>query len=112
MCSVRQDGGELTNTGEPQGVVCEACFQTLPSSGVPFKANPVIEFNAVCRTCGGIGLSAGTSFRKPIMLGAAGVHVLGCILCRSPCWEWVRRAVQWSLAIGCTERLKMQSIRH
>jgi hypothetical protein len=54
---------------------------TLPASGAYLKASPVIESNVVCRTCGGIGLSAATSLRKPIMLGAAGVNVLGCILC-------------------------------
>ena len=46
-----------------------------------FKASLVIESNVVCRTCGGIGLSAAASFRKPIMLGAAGVNVFVCILC-------------------------------
>ena len=54
--------------------------QTLPASGVYFKVSPVIESNVVCRTCGVIGLQAAASFRKPVMLGAAGVNVVGCIL--------------------------------
>ena len=56
-------------------------FQTLPASGVYFKASPVIESDVVRRTCGSIDLSAAASFRKPIMLGAVGVNVFGCTLC-------------------------------
>jgi len=76
-------GGFCAPTVSPE----ESCLKhvsneyTLPASGVYLKASPVIESNVVCRTCGGIGLSAATSFRKPLMLGAAGVNALGCILC-------------------------------
>ena len=56
-------------------------FQTLLVSGVCFMASPVIEFNVVCRTCGGIVFSVAASFCKSIMLSAAGMNVFGCILC-------------------------------
>jgi len=75
-------GGFCAPTVNPE----ESCLKhvsneyTLPASGVYLKASPVIESNFVCRSCGRLGLQAARDFRKPLMISAAAVNFLGCIL--------------------------------